>query len=89
MVYSHFRCLEWVIITGKRILDLLLSFVNLSHLNLQYPFWFQIVSIMEAVEKHPHKERIVDAMEQPIADPKMHCAMVKAGCSNSLDMCGR
>ena len=44
---------------------------------------------MEALEKHPDKERIVDAMEQPIADPKMHSATVKAVCSHLLDMCGR
>ena len=68
---------------------MLFAFVNLSNWNWHYLFVFQIVSIMEALEKHPDKERIVDAMEQPIADPKMHSATVKAVCSHLLDMCGR
>ena len=49
----------------------------------------QNISILDALEKHPDKERIVLAMEQLIADAKLHGAMIKAGCSYLLDIFGR
>jgi hypothetical protein len=44
---------------------------------------------MNALEKHPNKDRIVEAMQQLIADIKLHGEMIKAGCSHLLDLYGR
>lgn len=50
---------------------------------------FQNVSILDALEKHPEKGCIIEAMNKPVADERLHRVMVKAACSYLLDICGR
>jgi len=43
---------------------------------------------MDALEKHPEKDRIMAEMVKPVADERLHRCMIKAACTHLLDVFG-
>jgi len=48
-----------------------------------------VVSILDAIEKHPEKQKILVEMAKPVPDEKVHRTMVKAAYSYLLERFGK